>query len=457
MSRMAVQFRLHQNSGNCIFSRQNFYTETKEQENPKPTTSLSSLSRCAIMSDNRFYELLGVAKNASVEDIRKAYKKLALKYHPDRNPGDESAQEKFKDIAYAYEVLSDSEKREIYDRYGEEGLKGGGGGGFSGDPFDIFSHFFGGGGRRAERPRGPQKGQDVVHPLKVSLEELYNGATRKIRVTRTRICSGCKGTGATKPDAVVNCTGCKGTGRKVYIHQMAPGFVQQVSQSCPDCNGLGKSIDEKFKCKPCSGKKVVSDQKTLEVNIIQGMSNNQKIVFEGEADERPGVLPGDIIFIVQQKDHPTFERRGNNLYMKKKINLSEALTGVEFKVTHLDNRPLIVRNKKNTVIRPGQVMQISGEGMPIYRNPMSKGSLLVEFDIEFPEKIPPKFLEQLQQILPSKQRVERSGLKNAEEVELEEADLSQGNATASRQREAYDEEEDEEEDGRGPQIGCQSQ
>jgi DnaJ family protein A protein 2 len=422
--------------------------------------------------ETRLYELLGVDKNASADDIRKAYKKMALKYHPDRNPGDEEAQEKFKEIAHAYEILSDEEKREIYNRYGEEGLKGGGGGGgMYADPFDLFSAFFGGGGggmrggpQGRGGPRGPQKGQDVLHALKVPLEELYNGAVRKIRVTRTRICQGCNGVGATKKDAVVDCSACRGSGRRVSIHQVAPGFVQQVSQTCNECGGQGKSVDPKFQCQKCKGKKVVSDVKTLEVEIMKGMTNKQKITFEGEADERPGMIAGDIIFVIQEKEHQTFERRGDHLFMKKSISLSEALTGVEFVVQHLDNRNLVVRSQKNQVIKPGQIMQLTGEGFPRYGDPFNKGNLYIAFTVDFPDRIPDKFLAQLQQILPGdKSKVDTSKLKDVQQVELHEADLESANSTrgagAGGRREAYnDDEEEDEEDGRGgPSIGCQSQ
>lgn len=407
-------------------------------------------------SDTKLYDALGVSKNATESEIRKAYRKMALKYHPDRNPGNEEAQEKFKEVAHAYEVLSDPEKRRIYDMYGEEGLSGGGGGGFGGDGFDLFSAFFGGGGR--SRPRGPQKGQDVVHALKVSLEELYNGATRKIRVTRTRICKSCDGVGATKKDAVLDCSSCNGTGRKVSIHQVAPGFVQQVSQTCSDCQGQGKRIDDRFQCKTCKGRKVVSDVKNLEVHIDPGMSDRQKITFENEADERPGVIAGDIIFVLQMKEHPVFERRGKDLYMKKNINLSEALTGMEFKLNHLDGRTLIIRSRKNEVIKPGQILQVTGEGMPSVRNQFDKGNLLIEFVVDFPDRIPPNFMEQLQKILPKKQKVDMSKIKGeVQEVELSDPDLS--NSKERRRSEAYhsDDEYDDDEESGGQHIGCQSQ
>lgn len=401
-------------------------------------------------SDNKLYDLLGVKRNATLDEIKKAYKKLALQYHPDRNPSPD-AQDKFKEINSAYEVLSDAQKREIYDKYGEEGLQGGGGMGGFGDHMDIFSHFFGGGQRR--KPQGPVKGQDVLHALQVSMEDLYTGATRKVRITRTRICKECNGIGATKKEAVIECTNCNGSGRKVTIQQLAPGFVQQVAGVCPECQGQGKSVNEKFKCKKCTGRKVVSDVKTVEVNIDKGMKDKQKIVFEGEADERPDVLAGDIVFVLQQKPHPLFERDGNTLFMKKKINLLEALTGVEFKVTHLDGRHLLVKSKKGSVIKPGDILQINNEGFPTYKNPYEKGHLLIKFEIEFPDKIPPQFVKQLQDILPKSKKETDSGKdKDVEEVFLTEPSVSKNNGTRN---EAY--QDDDEEMGDAPQVGCRTQ
>jgi len=404
-----------------------------------------------------YYEVLGVSKTASADEIRKAYKKLAMQYHPDRNPSDE-AQEKFKDITHAYEVLSDNEKRGIYDKYGEEGLQGGMGAGFS-DPMDIFSAFFG--GRSRGESRGPAKGQDVMHQLTVSLEDLYNGATRKIRVTRTRICKSCEGSGATKKDAVQTCASCKGSGRKVTIHQVAPGFVQQMQTTCGDCQGEGKTVPDKFKCKNCNGRKVVSDVKTLEIGIDKGMKNNQKIVFEGEADEKPGVLPGDIIFVLQQKPHAYFERDANHLIMKKKINLVEALTGVEFNITQLDGRILHAKVKKGTIVKPNEILQIDKEGMPSLANPFEKGNLYIKFDIEFPDSIPMPFIPHLQKILPKPENAEETtSKKDAEEVYMTDYKEPKSNKKQQQgRREAYgdEDEDDEEHDGEGPQVGCRNQ
>jgi DnaJ family protein A protein 2 len=284
-------------------------------------------------------------------------------------------------------------------------------GGFEMDPSDLFSQFFGGGmfgggmGGQRRGPQGPQKGQDVMHALKVGLEELYNSTSKKIRVTRTRNCADCKGTGSTKKDAVEECSGCRGQGRRIEMRQISPGFVTQQVMTCPQCQGQGKTVDPKFKCGSCKGKRVVTDVTTLEIHVDKGMRDRQKIVFEGEADEKPDQLPGDIVFVLQQKPHDVFERDGDNLFMKKKINLLEALTGVEFKLLHLDGRVLHIKSGKGQTIKPNQVLEIANEGMPRYRHPFEKGSLLVKFEIEFPETLPVNLVEQLATILPAKPKV----------------------------------------------------
>lgn len=398
-----------------------------------------------------YYEVLGLEKNCSMDDIKRAYKKLARQYHPDLNP--DADEEKFKEIGAAYEVLKDSEKREIYDRYGEEGLQGGGGmGGMDG--FDIFDMFTGRRSGFGQKPRGPVKAETVRHGLPVTLEELYNGTVRKIRVTRTRVCKACDGVGATKKDAIKTCTRCDGHGAINEVRQVAPGFITQVRKTCPQCEGQGKSFDKKFLCKTCSGKKVVSEKKTLDVHIDRGMRNNQKIVFENEADEKPGVQAGDIIFILQEKPHTLFQRDGQNLIFEKKINLSEALTGVEFIVEHLDKRQIIVRSKPGEVIKPGQVKQVTGEGMPQYKNPFEKGNLYIKFDIEFPKKITADIASKLMSILPPKNKMEiDSEEENTVECILEEP--AQDTSANAQRREAYD--SDEEGEGHGQGISCGSQ
>jgi len=427
------------------------------------------------------YDVLGVQKNASQDEIKKAYRKKAFEWHPDKHEGDkqEEAQEKFKDIAHAFEVLSEPKTRDIYDRYGEEGLKGGGGG-FH-DPSDLFSQFFGGGmfgGGGRSRQSGPQKGQDITHALKVSLEELYNGTMKKIRVTRTRNCGDCKGTGSTKPSAVEECKACKGQGRRMEVHQIQPGFVTQQVVTCSSCNGQGKTVDPKFKCKKCNGKRVVTDVTTLEVHVEKGMRDRQNIVFQGEADEKPDVIPGDIVFVLQQKPHDVFERDGIDLYVKKKINLLESLTGVEYKIKHLDGRVLHIKSKPGQIIKPNQVLEVSNEGMPTYRNPFTKGALLIKFEVEFPDSIPQNVVGQLQTILPPKPKTvlpviqekpkkkmtddddedeEDNDQPMIENVTLVEPRYEERTSNGSTSTGAAYEEDDEEHHGHGRQAQCQTQ
>jgi len=433
------------------------------------------------MSGQDLYEILGVSRTASQDEIKKAYRKKAFEWHPDKHEGDkrDEAQEKFKDIAHAFEVLSEPKTRDIYDRFGEEGLKGGGMGGFGMDASDLFSQFFGGGmfgggmgGHR--RPQGPQKGSDVVHALKVGLEDLYNGVTKKIRVTRTRNCSDCKGTGSTKKDAVEECSACRGQGRRMEMRQISPGFVTQQVTTCPQCQGQGKTVDPNFKCKSCKGKRVVTDVTTLEVHVDKGMRDRQKIVFEGEADEKPDVLPGDIVFVLQQKPHEVFDRDGDNLYIKRKVNLLESLTGTEFKIQHLDGRVLHIKSKKGQTIRPNQVLEASKEGMPKYRSPFEKGSLLVKFDVEFPDSLQPKVVEQLQKLLPPKPKVQLPAApkkpkkkvtddededdETNDEPMIEQVTLVEPRYEETRQshgQQAY--EEDDEHHGHGRTAQCASQ
>ncbi|XP_075884528.1 dnaJ homolog subfamily A member 2a isoform X2 [Nelusetta ayraudi] len=253
--------------------------------------------------DTKLYDLLGVSPSVTENELKKAYRKLAKEYHPDKNP---NAGDKFKEISFAYEVLTNPEKKELYDRYGEQGLREGGGCGPGMD--DIFSHIFGGGlfgfmgGQSRSRNGGRRRGEDMVHPLKVSLEDLYNGKTTKLQLSKNVLCSTCNGQGG-KTGAVQKCTTCRGRGMRIMIRQLAPGMVQQMQSVCTDCNGEGEVISEKDRCKKCEGKKVVKEVKILEVHVDKGMKHGQKITFGGEADQAPSVEPGDIVLVLQEKDH----------------------------------------------------------------------------------------------------------------------------------------------------------
>ncbi|OQR91524.1 hypothetical protein ACHHYP_04602 [Achlya hypogyna] len=390
--------------------------------------------------NSKYYETLGVSKTASEAEIKKAFRKLALKNHPDKG-GDP---ELFKDITVAYEVLSDPEKRELYDQYGEEGLQQGGG---PSAGADIFSQMFG--GRGGGRPRGPQKGEDLTHPLKVSLEDLYNGKTVKLAVNRDVLCGRCEGRGGAE-GAEKTCDTCNGRGMRIQHRQIAPGMVQQVQSVCPDCRGQGKTIRESDRCKSCKGNKVTKERKVLEVHIEKGMRNGQRITFTGEADQAPGMLAGDIVFVVQEKEHAIFQRKGANLIMEKKISLVEALCGFETIVEHLDGRHLHVKTKPGEVIKPNQFKAVHGEGMPQHGNPFVKGQLVILFKIEFPTQVTPDQIRALQSAFALPESLPRYS--DAEECFLGEFDAEAAKHEA--QREAYD---SDDERGQPRGVQCQQQ
>jgi len=268
----------------------------------------------------KFYKVLEVDKNASEKEIKTAYRKLAVKHHPDKG-GD---QEKFKEITRAYEVLSDSDKRRKYDVSGEEGLEDGGG-----DPGDIFAQMFGGQqGRSSGRRR--QKTKDVNQPLKVTLEQMYNGQTKKMAISRQVI---------DKKKGVQACEQCGGRGVTVQVVRMGP-MVQQMQSACDACGGQGKS----FKTK--------QDREVLEVMIQKGAPDGHKIVFREMADEHPDADTGDVNFVLKQQEHAEFKRKGADLFLERKISLVEALCGFELEITHLDGRKLLVRTSPGEIVRP---------------------------------------------------------------------------------------------------------
>ncbi|MCO5578599.1 hypothetical protein L7F22_032443 [Adiantum nelumboides] len=412
-------------------------------------------------SDNtKYYEILGVSKSASADDLKKAYRKAAIKNHPDKG-GDP---EKFKELAQAYEVLSDPEKREIYDQYGEDALKEGmGGGGGGHNPFDIFESFFGGaspfgGGGGSSRGRRQRRGEDVVHPLKVSLEDLYNGTSKKLSLSRNVICSKCKGKGS-KTGASMKCPGCQGSGMKVSIRQLGPGMIQQVQHVCQDCKGAGEAISEKDKCLQCKGEKVLQDKKVLEVHVDKGMQHSQKITFQGEADEAPDTVTGDIVFVLQLKEHAKFKRKNDDLFVEHTLNLTEALCGFQFILTHLDGRQLLIKSSPGEIVKPGQYKAINDEGMPHHQRPFMKGKLYVHFSVEFPESgsLSVDQCQALEAILPNKP------LKGLTEMELDECeetilqDINMDEETRRKQQQAAQEAYEEDDEPAGPRVQCAQQ
>lgn len=403
-----------------------------------------------MVRDTKLYDVLGVTPASTQAEIKKAYRKCALRCHPDKNPGPE-AEEKFKEISMAFEVLSDEKKKKLYDQGGLDALKEGGGGGGH-NPMDIFDMFFGGGGMRGGHDRHmgrERRGRDMVHPLKVSLEELYNGTTRQLALNKNVICVKCNGKGG-KDGAVQSCNGCHGNGVKVIVRQLGPGMIQQMQTVCPDCSGKGEIIREKDRCRQCMGKKVVRERKILDVHIDKGMKDGQKITFSGEGDQDPEIEPGDIVIVLDEKEHPVFKRNGLDLAMEMNVKLVEALCGFEKAVTTLDNRTLIVQSFIGDIIKPRDVKCVLNEGMPVLRDPYSKGRLIVQFNVEFPQKgeIAPATLQQIESLLPAREPVEKT-------EDMEEVMLSDYDANHSAQQ-AYGEDSDDEGQG-GPGVQCRTQ
>ncbi len=374
--------------------------------------------------DNKLYDLLGVSRSASDDEIKKSYRKLAMKHHPDRNPNNREENEvKFKEISHAYEILKDKEKRKMYDDLGEEGIKNMGSGGPGANPFDIFENIFGGrggfggGGNPFGRATRVRRGKDRVEEIPIELEDLYNNTVKKIDIKQKVVCLDCNGTGAKNSSYIKECSACGGKGMVMRIINMGP-MIQQTTSMCEKCKGKGKLIEEDGICETCKGTKITIKKKVISLPIEKGTKDKKKIVIPEMAHHDPDAdEQGDLILVINILDHPIFKRQGYNLVLERNILLSEALCGVKFKIFHLDGREILI--KTNDIIKPNEEYRIPNEGLA--KDNYKYGDLIVRFNIIFPDSLTNERKHYLSKILPVKKEEEKFDEKKIEVKYLENA------------------------------------
>lgn len=335
------------------------------------------------MSSKRdYYEVLGVARNATDQELKQAYRKLALQFHPDKNQGDKEAEERFKEIAEAYQVLSSADMRARYDRFGHSGVGAAAGAGFEqGFPgFEELFEMFGFGdvfGGRNNRRRGPRRGADLRYDIEISLKEAAAGFKTKIRVPRAENCEVCKGTGAAEGTQPVQCSTCSGAGQVMYQQ----GFFS-VSRTCSTCRGSGKII--RNACRTCRGQGKVEREKTLEIKIPAGIDNGSRlrVAGEGEAGDA-GAAPGDLYVIVHVQEHDLFERRETNLYCSIPVTFSQAALGAEVPVPTLEDQEMLTIPEGT---QNGKIFRLKGFGMPVLGG-RGRGDLFVAVHIVTPTNL----------------------------------------------------------------------
>ena len=345
------------------------------------------------MADRDFYEILGVSKSASPEEIKKAYRKMAVKYHPDKNPGDAAAEDKFKELGQAYEVLSDPDKRAAYDRYGHAAFTGGGGGGFGGggfggfhDPMDLFSQVFGGafgggfeeffGGGRRQRT-GKQRGSDLRYDLEISLEEAARGSEKELEIEHQLACTKCGSTGSRSGGGTRPCSSCGGRG---VVARQAGIFIQQ--STCPECRGTGETIADP--CGECHGEGRLQKPSRIKIRIPAGVDDGTRLRSSGNGDAGVrGGTAGDLYVFLHVKAHDVFERDGNDLYCRMPLPFSTAALGGELEVPTLDGRASI-RIPAGT--QGGTLFRLRERGMPVLSGGR-KGDLHVEVQVEVPTRL----------------------------------------------------------------------
>lgn len=419
--------------------------------------------------DVDLYEILGMSKSATASEIKKAYHKAALQHHPDKVAEDkrEESELKFKQVQQAYDILKDEEKRHLYDTHGMAAFDPSRGGmGPGPDLDDLLAQMFNGampggmggmGGMGGGGPGRSRKGLDEEQRYQVTLEELYKGKTVKFASTKNIICSHCKGTGAKEKAKSETCSRCKGNGITVGLRQVGPGLVTQERTVCDTCSGSGKIFKEKDKCKKCKGKRTTSEKKVLEIYIPRGAREGERITLEGEADQVPDQVPGDIVFTLVEEDHETFQRAGDDLSAELSVTLAEALTGFSRVVLkHLDGRGIHMDHPQGKILQPGQILKVPGEGMPLKKSD-AKGDLYLVVKVDFPENgwtEDPSTFETLKKILPPP--AEPIEATEVDEVEYDsDADIEDFGANSGDPRAGGGWEDDNDEEGGQAQCAQQ--
>jgi molecular chaperone DnaJ len=348
------------------------------------------------MSKRDYYEVLEVTKNASAEEIKKAYRKKAIQYHPDKNPGDKASEEKFKEAAEAYEVLSSPEKRQRYDQFGHAGVGGSAGGGFGGGMSmdDIFSHFgdifsggfggfsgFGGFGQQQRGGRRVSKGTNLRVKVKLDLTEIANGVEKKLKVKKFVECKHCKGTGAADGSSYSPCHTCRGTGQVTRISNTILGQMQTTSP-CPTCEGEGKIITNK--CAHCAGEGIVKDDEVITINIPAGVEEGMQLSVSGRGNAaRRGGINGDLLIVIEEEKHPELQREGSDLVYNLYLSVPDAILGAPVEIPTIEGR---VKVKIDPGTQPGKILRLRGKGLPEV-NSYGRGDLMVRINVYIPKEL----------------------------------------------------------------------